>query len=64
MSDSLPGGWVNFRRRFLPKWVNFARRSTVTDAQVKAVQDRTDARPRKALGYLTPEEAFRKARPP
>ena len=28
MSDSLPGGWVNFGRRFLPKWVNFARRST------------------------------------
>ncbi len=33
----------------------------VTDAQVKAVQDRLNARPGKSLGCLTPEEAFRKA---
>ncbi len=36
----------------------------ITDAQVKAVQDRLNGRPRKALGYMTPAEAFRKARPP
>ncbi len=48
-------------RQYFPKWTDFRQ---VTDAQVKAVQDRTDARPRKALGCLTPEEAFRAARPP
>ncbi len=48
-------------RQYFPKWTDFRQ---ITDAQVKAVQDRTDARPRKALGCLTPEEAFRKARPP
>ena len=48
-------------REHFPKGTDFRQ---VTDARVKAVQDRTDARPRKALGYLTPEEAFRKARPP
>ena len=36
----------------------------ITDAEVKAVQDRLNGRPRKALGYMTPAEAFRKARPP
>ncbi len=48
-------------RQYFPKGTGFRQ---VTDAQVKAVQDRLNARPRKSLGYLTPEEAFRKARPP
>ena len=47
------------RQRF-PKGADFRQ---VTGAQVKAVQDRTDARPGKSLGCLTPEEAFRKAWP-
>ncbi len=48
-------------RQQFPKGTDFRQ---VTDARVKAVQDRTDARPRKSLGCLAPEEAFRKARPP
>ncbi len=48
-------------RGYLPKGTDFRK---VTDAEVSAVQDRTDARPRKVLGYLTPAEAFRLARPP
>ncbi len=48
-------------RQHFPKGTDFRQ---VTDARVKAVQDRTDARPRKSLGCLTPAEAFRKARPP
>ncbi len=42
-------------REWFPKGTDFRK---VTDEAVKAVQDRTDARPRKALGYLTPSEAF------
>jgi len=45
---------------YLPKGTDFRK---VTDAEVRAVQDRTDARPRRCLGYLTPA-AFRRARPP
>ncbi len=43
-------------RQYFPKGTDFRQ---VADAQVKAAQDRTDARPRKALGYRTPAEAFR-----
>ncbi len=42
-------------RGYLPKGTDFRK---VTDAEVQAVQDRLNARPRKALGYLTPSEAF------
>lgn len=48
-------------REYFPKGTDFRQ---VSDVQVKAVQDRLNARPRKALGYLTPAEAFRMARPP
>jgi len=33
----------------------------VTDGEVRAVQDRLNGRPRKALGYRTPAEVFHKA---
>ena len=36
----------------------------VADAGARAVEDRLNARPGKALGYLTPAEAFLRARPP
>ncbi len=42
-------------RGYLPKGTDFRK---VTDAEVQAVQDRLNARPRKALGCLTPSEAF------
>ncbi len=48
-------------RGCLPKGTDLRR---VTDAEVQAVQDRTDARPGKALACLTPAEAFLRARPP
>ncbi len=48
-------------RQYLPKGTDLR---AVTDAQVRAVQDRTDARPRRALGYRTPAEVLHKARPP
>ena len=48
-------------RGYLPKGTDFRK---VADAEVRAVQDRLNARPRKALGYLTPTEAFLRARPP
>ena len=48
-------------RGYLPKGTDFRK---VADAEVRAVQDRLNARPRKALGYLTPAEAFLLARPP
>ncbi len=47
--------------RYLPKGTDLR---AVTDAEVRAVRDRTDARPRRALGYRTPAEAFSQARPP
>ncbi len=57
-----PTGHTNgLVRGYLPKGTDLRR---VTDAEVRAVQDRTDARPRKVLGYLTPAEAFLRARPP
>ena len=48
-------------RGYLPKGTDFRK---VADTEVRAVQDRLNARPRKALGYLTPAEAFLRARPP
>ncbi len=48
-------------REYFPKGTDFRR---ITDAQVKAVQDRLNARPRKSLRYRTPAEAFREAQPP
>ncbi len=57
-----PTGHTNgLVRGYLPKGTDFRK---VTDAEVSAVQDRLNARPRKVLGYLTPAEAFRLARPP
>ncbi len=57
-----PTGHTNgLVRGYLPKGTDFRK---VTDAEVRAVQDRLNARPRKALGYLTPAEAFLRARPP
>ncbi len=47
--------------QYLPKGTDLR---AVTDAQVRAVQDRTDARPRRALGYRTPAEVLHEARPP
>ena len=46
-------------REWFPKGTDFRK---VTDAEVQAVQDRLNARPRKALGYLTPSEAFHPGR--
>ncbi len=48
-------------REWFPKGTDLRK---VTDGAVKAVQDRLNARPRKALGYLTPSEAFHQAQPP
>ena len=57
-----PTGHTNgLVRGYLPKGTDFRK---VADAEVRAVQDRLNARPRKALGYLTPAEAFLRARPP
>jgi len=36
----------------------------VTDADVRAVQDRLNGRPRKVLGYRTSAEIFYRAQPP
>ncbi len=57
-----PTGHTNgLVRGYLPKGTDLRR---VTDAEVRAVQDRTDARPRRVLACLTPAEAFLRARPP
>ncbi len=57
-----PTGHTNgLVRGYLPKGTDLRK---VTDAEVRAVQDHTDARPRKALACLTPTEAFLRARPP
>jgi transposase, IS30 family len=42
-------------RQYIPKGKDFAE---VTDADIMAIQDRLNNRPRKTLGYLTPNEAF------
>ena len=57
-----PTGHTNgLVRQYLPKGTDLR---AVGDGEVKGVQDRTDARPRKVLGYRTPAEVFRRARPP
>ncbi len=48
-------------RQYLPKGMGLR---AVGDDGVKAVQDRLNARPRRVLGYRTPAEVFRRARPP
>jgi IS30 family transposase len=42
-------------RRFFPKGTNF---NTVSEQQLLAVQDKLNHRPRKVLGFRTPEEAL------
>jgi len=44
-------------RRFYPKKTDFA---TVTDEQIRYVQDLLNDRPRKSLGFLTPNEVVNK----
>ncbi len=57
-----PTGHTNgLVRQYLPKGTDLR---AVTDAEVKAVQDRLNARPRRVLGYRTPAGVFRRARPP
>ncbi len=57
-----PTGHTNgLARRYLPKGTDLR---AVGDDEVKAVQDRTDARPRRVPGYRTPAEVFRRVRPP
>ena len=49
-------------REYFPKDTDFRQ---VTDAEISALQDRLNARPRKVLGYRTPAEAmFGLAMPP
>ncbi len=57
-----PTGHTNgLARRYLPKGTDLR---AVGDDEVKAVQDRTDARPRRVPGYRTPDGVFRRVRPP
>ena len=44
-------------RRFFPKKTDF---SKITDNEIKNVQDKLNDRPRKALGFLTPNEVMNK----
>jgi transposase, IS30 family len=44
-------------RRYYPKKTNFA---TVTDEQIRSVQNLLNDRPRKSLGFLTPNEVINK----
>ena len=44
-------------RRFFPKKTDF---SKITDEEIKKVQDLLNDRPRKSLGYLTPNEVMNK----
>ena len=48
-------------REYFPKGTDFRK---VSDDEVQRVQDRLNARPRKALGYLTPTEVLHGAQPP
>lgn len=47
-------------RQYFPKWHDFA---TITEAEVAQVTERLNDRPRKTLGYRTPNEVFYKRRP-
>lgn len=42
-------------RQFFPKYMKFA---TITDEQIKQVEDKLNNRPRKSLGYQTPNEVY------
>jgi len=44
-------------RRYLPKKTDF---TTVSDKEIKMIQNSLNNRPRKALGYKTPAEVFYK----
>ncbi len=48
-------------RQSFPKGTDFRQ---VTASQVQAVEERINSRPRKVLGYRTPEEVFTAAAPP
>ena len=48
-------------REYFPKATDFRQ---VSDAEVQAVADRLNARPRKVLGYLTPVEVLHGVKPP
>ncbi len=48
-------------RQYFPKGTDFRQ---VTASQVQAVEERINRRPRKVLGYRTPEEVFTAAAPP
>ena len=47
-------------RQYFPKQADFA---TITQAEVESVMERLNDRPRKTLGYRTPNEVFYKRRP-
>jgi IS30 family transposase len=47
-------------RQYFPKWHDFA---AITQAEVEQVMTRLNDRPRKTLGYRTPNEVFYKRRP-
>jgi IS30 family transposase len=47
-------------RQYFPKRADFA---AVTEAEVGRVTERLDDRPRKTLGYRTPNDVFCKRRP-
>ena len=47
-------------RQYFPKGTDF---TTITDEEIQAVMDKLNTRPRKALGYRTPNEAFFEDRP-
>ncbi len=47
-------------RQYFPKRADF---STITEAEVERVTERLNERPRKTLGYRTPNEVFYKRRP-
>ena len=42
-------------RQYLPKKTDFTK---VDDGKIRFIQDRLNNRPRKVLGYKTPEEVF------
>ena len=48
-------------REYFPKATDSRQ---VSDAEVQAVADRLNARPRKVLGYLTPIEVLHGVKPP
>jgi IS30 family transposase len=51
-------GWLRRHRQYRPKRTSMAR---VTQADLDAIAERLNARPRKRLGYRTPEECHARA---